>query len=92
MRIELFCYVNVANIDEAKKIISRCDGKIIDKELKIVSKDVFKNEKFKVLNNFDFVSIEIIFDNMFDFNRCCYELYMSCGYHFFIENAFFVPD
>ncbi len=92
MRIELFCYINKSSLEKAKAVISQCHGIIVDKELEVVSKDVFKNEKFKVLVDYNFVSMEIIFDDMFDLNQCCYQLYTSCGYHFFIENAFFIPN
>ena len=61
MRLEMFCYVNLNSVDKAKEIISRCNGKLIDKELERASKEVFSTEQFNVLENYDFVTMEIIF-------------------------------
>ena len=86
MKFHLFCYINKKSVEEAKQIATRCHAKIINDNLEIVSKEIFSNKKFNVLDNFDFVSMEFVLENMFDLNKFCYQLYMSCGYHFFIEN------
>ena len=91
MKLHLFCYVNETSIEKVKQAALRCCAKFVDKELIPASKDIFKNEKFKVLDNLDFVSMEFVFDNLFDINQFCYQVYMACGYHFFIENIVFIP-
>ncbi len=92
MRLQLLSYVNQTVIDKVTPIAAKCDGKVNDTKLEIVDKSVFADEKFRVLDNTNFVTMEFIFNNLFDLNQFCYQAYMTFGYYFFIENVIFIPN
>jgi len=90
MRLQAFCYVQKGVVDTIKALAERSNGKLVNKPLEVADKSIFSDPKFKVVNGAEFVSMEFVFDNMFDANQFIYQSFMRCGYYIFIENLIFI--
>ena len=89
MKLHLFCYVNHSEANKAKNTAKLCKGTVINKPLDTVDPNVFSDPQFNVVDTANFVSMEFVFDGIFDLNSFCYKMFMASGFYFFIENIIF---